>query len=60
MACPSDRLAGLTCGADRPHLLAVRGQFFRTPLKLDSKPNFPPVRTRNDSEAQEDQISGKE
>jgi hypothetical protein len=55
-----DRPTDLTCGANWPHLSVVRDQFFRTPFKFDSKPDFPPVRTRNDLEAQEDQISGKE
>jgi hypothetical protein len=55
-----DRPASLTCGADQHHLSVVRDQFFRTPLKLDSKTNFPLVQMQNDLEVQEDQISGKE
>jgi hypothetical protein len=43
-ACLPDRLAGLTCGAGRSHLSVVCDQFFHTPLKLDSKPDFPLVR----------------
>jgi hypothetical protein len=54
------RPAGLPSGANRPHLLAARGQVSRTPLRLYSNPDFPLVLLRNKSEMQEDQISGKE